>query len=273
MDELRGRVAVITGAGSGIGEALAHACAAESMRVVVADIEADEAERVAGDLRAGGAEALAVAVDVTDRGSVEALADRAYEAFGAVHLLCNNAGVLSRAPIVETTDGDWRWNMGVNFFGAIHGVQAFVPRMIAGGEPGHVVNTASIGGLVPPAVHPSGAYTASKYAVVGMTETLRRELEPSSIGVSVLCPAGVHSRIFRATRNRQAEFGGPSEEDSDSSPNPVRLQPEGISRTVLNAVRENRLYIVTHPETRELVEQRFQAILEAYDLLGARSES
>ena len=271
MEQLDGRVAVITGGGSGIGEALAHACAAEGMRVLVADIEAGEAERVAAALRAAGRESLAARVDVTERESVDALADAAYAAFGAVHLLCNNAGVLTRSPIVDTPVADFEWNFAVNFYGVLHGVQAFAPRMMRQGGEAHIVNTASIGGLVPPAVHPSGAYTASKYAVMGLSETLRRELAPAGIGVSVLCPMGVQSRIFSSARNRAARFGGPDARDTDSNPAAERKDPAEVARRVIEGVRRGQFYIVTHTETRELVERRFGEILEACARLDGSS--
>ena len=276
MERLDGRTAVITGGGSGIGEGLAHACRAAGMRVVLGDVEEDEAARVANDLRELGGEAVAVRADVSARESVEELAARAHEAFGAVHLLCNNAGVLAVSPLVETPETDWEWTLGVNLMGPVHGVRAFAPRMR--GQPGeaHIVNTASVAGTYAIEGLPIGVYTASKYAVVGYSETLRHELAPDGIGVSVLCPGGVATRIQEAGRNRPDALGGPAEPDTDAAARrreraadrPPAMDPREVGERVLDGVRANRLYIFTHADQRAPVEARHREMMAAYDAVG-----
>src|SRR5439155_26239599 len=177
------------------------------------------------EVRGLGVKALAVRTDVSDRDAVLALAERTVAELGVPHLLCNNAGVVAFRPIAETSAADWQWVMGVNFFGVVHGLQAFLPRMIAGGDEAHVVNTSSVGGLVPSPGRNVGAYTASKYAVVGLTEALRHELEPSGIGVTLLCPGLVATRLLEAGRNRPDHLGGPEE-----APAAVRDRPDSSVR-------------------------------------------
>ena len=212
MEQLEGKVAVITGGGSGIGQGMAQACADVGMRVVIADIEEDAAERVANELRERGAEAIAVRTDVTDRAALDELADAAYEAFGAVHLLCNNAGVISVGEIASTTPEDWQWLFGVNVFGVVHGIQAFVPRMreqiAASGGEAHIVNTGSMSSISATRAVQVGVYCATKHAVLGLSETLRNELEGDGIGVSILCPGGVATQLFAADRNLPDELRG-----------------------------------------------------------------
>src|SRR5579859_5082689 len=211
MQELHGRIAVVTGGGSGIGRALAHAFAGEGMHVIVADIEPDAAETVASELRSRSQDvrALAVHTDVGDPASLQALAARAEHEFGHVNVLCNNAGVYLAGSLAEATREQWAWLLAVNLFGVIEGVRAFLPLLRrAGAGEAQIVNTASGAGLS--AAPGIGVYTTTKYAVVGFSESLRRDLAPEGIGVSVLCPGGVNTRIFDAARNRQAQFGGPS---------------------------------------------------------------
>src|SRR5262245_24544314 len=173
MDSFTGRVAVVTGGGSGIGRALALAFAREGARLVLADVDERAMESVAAEIRALKGEALTVRTDVSDLGQVTALADRAWAAFGGVHVLCNNAGVAAWGGLETATHRDWQWVLGVNLWGVIHGVEAFVPRMIAAGQGGHVVNTASMAGLI--ASQGLGVYNTSKYAVVGLSETLAKD--------------------------------------------------------------------------------------------------
>ena len=201
MEDLQGKVAVITGGASGIGRAVAERAAAEGMKIVLADIEEGPLEQAVDDLGAAGAEAIGVRTDVADRASVEALRDRALDRFGAVHLVHNNAGIGLGGPIWEVTEEDWRWILGVNLWGVIHGVATFTPLLIEQGE-GHIVNTASIAGLI---VAPFlGPYNATKQAVVAISETLFKDLQTVAppVGVSVLCPGFVQTRIAESERNR-----------------------------------------------------------------------
>jgi NAD(P)-dependent dehydrogenase (short-subunit alcohol dehydrogenase family) len=273
MRELRDRVAVVTGAGSGIGRALALTLAGEGMHVVVADVEQNAAERVAAEARARGVKALAVRTDVSDRASVQALAQLTFDALGVPHLLCNNAGVVTFKPVTELRDADWQWVIGVNLFGVIHGIEAFLPRMVERGGEAHVVNTSSVGGLVPSPGRTVAAYTTSKYAVAGLSEALRLELAPLGIGVTLLCPGLVATRLLEAGRNRPERLGGPERapaamrERPDSSVN-AGLDATLVAKMVLDAIHDNTFYVVTGPNLPGLkarVEQRFNEIVAAYE--------
>src|SRR5438309_5185491 len=204
MTELDGRVAVVTGGASGIGRAMAERFARERAKVVVADVDERALAAVVDSIKARGGEGLGVPTDVTDLASVQALAAAAFRAFGKVNVLCNNAGVALWGGLESATHRDWQWVLGVNLWGVIHGVEAFVPRMIASKEPGHIVNTASMAGLV--ATRGLGIYNTSKYAVVGLSETLVKDLKPYNIGVSVLCPMGVSTNIRASERYRPAQL-------------------------------------------------------------------
>jgi NAD(P)-dependent dehydrogenase (short-subunit alcohol dehydrogenase family) len=230
--------------------------------VVVADVEESAATAVADGIRGRGGEALAARVDVTDLGQVQALADRAFADFGAVHVLCNNAGVALHGALQDATHRDWEWVLGVNLWGVIHGLEAFLPRMIARGQPGHVVNTASMAGLI--ASQGLGVYNASKYAVVGISETLVKDLRPHGIGVSVLCPMGVATRILQSARNRPAQLRN-EREGTDSAVELIGkyLDPDTVASMVLAAVRANRLYVITHDESLEPLRRRFQRLEQA----------
>jgi NAD(P)-dependent dehydrogenase (short-subunit alcohol dehydrogenase family) len=234
--------------------------------VVVADLDEAGMAAVVAAIRSAGGEAVSVRTDVTDLAQVQALADRAWDAFGAVHVLCNNAGVVVHGGLERATHRDWQWVLGVNLWGVIHGLEAFLPRMIAQREPGHVLNTASMAGLV--ATQGLGVYNTSKYAVVGLSETLAKDLRPHGIGVSVLCPMGVATRIRAAERNRPAPLRNPG---PGSAEEPVELMgrtlaAEHVAATALAAIRANRLYVITHKEGLEPLRRRFarleQAILD-----------
>jgi NAD(P)-dependent dehydrogenase (short-subunit alcohol dehydrogenase family) len=257
--ELRGRTAVVTGGASGIGRALILRFARDGANVVVADVDEPSMASVAGEAQALGVKAVAVRTDVSERSDVEALATRAFEAFGAVHVLCNNAGVAAWGGIESATHRDWQWVLGVNLWGVIHGVEAFVPRMIARGEPGHIVNTASMAGLI--ASKGLGVYNTSKYAVVGLSETLAKDLRPYRIGVSVLCPLGVQTRIRDSERNRPAALRNERAEPAT----PVELigrslAPDAVADMVLTAIHANELYVITHEESLEPLRRRFERI-------------
>jgi NAD(P)-dependent dehydrogenase (short-subunit alcohol dehydrogenase family) len=262
---LTGRTAVVTGGASGIGRALALGFAREGARVVIADRDEAATGDVVSTIRGAGGEAIGVATDVTELAQVQALADRAFATFGNVHVLCNNAGVAVRGGLERATHRDWQWVLGVNLWGVIHGIEAFVPRMIAQKEPGHIVNTASMAGLI--ASQGLGVYNTSKYAVVGLSETLAKDLRPFGIGVSVLCPMGVDTRIHDSERSRPASLRN----DVAPAANPVTLigrtlSPEAVAEMVLSAIRHDRLYVITHEEALEPLRRRFrrmeQAVLE-----------
>ncbi len=269
MEQLEGKVAVVTGGGSGIGEGIAQACADAGMRVVIADIETGAAERVANALRETGAEAIAVQTDVTDRDALDALADAAYEAFGAVHLLCNNAGVISVGEIASTTPGDWQWLFGVNLFGVVHGIQAFVPRMREQGGEAHIVNTGSMSSIAATRAVQVGVYCATKHAVLGLSETLRNELEGDGIGVSIICPSGVATQLFAADRNLPDELRGRVTPRVEERRDVARIAPREVGAMVVDAVRANRFWIITHPERRATIEERSAGLLAAFDEAAA----
>lgn len=270
MEDLRGGTAVITGGGSGIGRGMALTFAGEGMNVVVADIEAAPAEAVAAEAKERGVRAIGVACDVSNAASVEALAERAYGEYGRVNVLCNNAGVLVNKPLADATDADWQWIFSVNVNGVVYGVRSFLPRMRTQGSPAHIVNTASQAGLA--AVLGGGGglgvYAASKYAVVAFSETLRHELAEEGIGVSVLCPGGVRTRIGESARNRPSELGGPQAAPRRDGPVPgtsmTGLEPMEVGQLVLNGVKANRGYIITQHENRGPILDRFANILEAF---------
>jgi NAD(P)-dependent dehydrogenase (short-subunit alcohol dehydrogenase family) len=279
MQELKDKVAVVTGAGSGIGAALARALAAQGMDVVVADVEAGSAEQVAADVRAAGRRGLAVPTDVSKLAAVEALAERTFRELGGCHLLVNNAGVLVVGSLESRTARDWEWVVGVNLWGVVHGVLAFLPRMLA--QPGekHIVNTGSIAGLVP--TPGTGIYATTKYAVVALSEHLRMDLAPHGIGVSVLCPGGVQTQILTSQRNRPAELGTAQVSQADvrammggGERAPDEMQtPEMIAAAVLEGIRANDAYILTHAHYREQVEARCRELMRAFDKADARKAS
>jgi NAD(P)-dependent dehydrogenase (short-subunit alcohol dehydrogenase family) len=258
MQELRGRVAVITGAASGIGFALAERAAREGMTVVMADVEAGALDAAAASLRERGGTVLAQRVDVSSEADVEALAAWVYEEFGAAHLLCNNAGVISRQRATwEFSPSDWRWLLDVNLWGVVHGIRSFVPRMLAGGDEGHIVNTASMAGLVTGGLG-TAVYDATKHAVLSLTESLYRDLvvRQTKVSASVLCPGAVSTNIFEAERNRPATLGPAEGRPSVSalatmSPG-SSFPPEEMANQVFDAVRANRFYVLAaQPEMLE----------------------
>jgi NAD(P)-dependent dehydrogenase (short-subunit alcohol dehydrogenase family) len=252
----------VTGAASGIGQALAEALASEGVSVVVADLDEPGMEATVDAIRARGGQAVSVRTDVSDLASVQALAERAGAAFGPIHILCNNAGVAVWGGLEAATLRDWQWVLGVNLWGVIHGLLAFLPRMIAHGEGGHVVNTASMAGLI--ASQGLGVYNTSKYAVVGLSETLAKDLRPHRIGVSVLCPMGVATRIRASERTRP----GPLRNESARAAIPVELigrtlRAEEVAGMTISAIRRNQLYVITHEEGLEPLRRRFQRLEQA----------
>lgn len=271
MEKLEGKVAVITGAASGIGRAVAVRAAAEGMKVVLADIEEGPLKEAEKEVGRGGAQTVAVAVDVADGTSVRELRDRALDAFGAVHLVHNNAGVGGGGLVWEVPEQDWRWIFGVNLWGVVHGVATFVPLFIEQGE-GHVVNTASIAGLTTSPF--LGPYNATKHAVVAISETLFKDLQATGVqgvGVSVLCPGFVRTRIAESGRNRPAWAPEPESGDAEGS-EAMRtvvsdmiasgIPPEDVAEQVMQAVRTDTFYIRTHPELDAAIATRCTEILE-----------
>jgi len=273
MENLQGKVAVITGGASGIGWAVARRAAAEGMKVVIADIEEGALKQAERELTSQGTDAIAVATDVADAASVRELRERALRRYGAVHLVHNNAGVGGGGPIWEVPEEDWRWIVGVNLWGVIHGVAAFVPLLIEQGE-GHVVNTASIAGLTTaPFI---GPYNATKQAVVAISETLYKDLEAagvSGVGVSVLCPGFVQTRIADAGRNRPDWAPARDVENAEEVRATIQdlvdggIPPSVVADMVLDAVRTDTFYIRTHPELDAAIRTRFE------DILGGRPPS
>jgi NAD(P)-dependent dehydrogenase (short-subunit alcohol dehydrogenase family) len=262
VDAFTDRVAVVTGGGSGIGRALTLALAREGAKVVVADVDEAAMERVAREARDHGAEAVTVRTDVTELAQVQALAERAWKTFGAVHVLCNNAGVAAWGGLEKATHRDWQWVLGVNLWGVIHGIEAFVPRMIAGGQPGHIVNTAYMAGLI--ASQGLGVYNTSKYAVVGLSETLAKDLKPYGIGVSVLCPMGVETRIRESERSRPAALcNEPGTAEAAVELIGRYLTPDTVAGMVLDAMRRGELYVITHDEGLEPLRRRFDRMQQS----------
>jgi NAD(P)-dependent dehydrogenase (short-subunit alcohol dehydrogenase family) len=265
LTSLKDRIAVVTGGASGIGRALALLFAREGAHVVVADLdEAGMAETVAGVVQAGR-RGLAVKTDVSHLADVQALADRAFAELGAVHVVCNNAGVALWGGLESVSHQDWEWAMGVNLWGVIHGVEAFVPRMVAQKQPGHVVNTASMAGLI--ASQGLGVYNTTKYAVVGLSETLQKDLRGHDIGVSVLCPMGVNTRIRQSERNRPATLRNATAAREGTAVELIGryLPPEHVAERVLRAIYANRLYVITHEEGLTPLKRRFERMAQAIE--------
>jgi len=266
MKELKGRVAVITGAASGFGRELAILCAQEGMKVVLADL--DEKGLQATEELLKGAPALRVRCDVSKPEQVENLAKETYARFGAAHLLFNNAGVSPVGPTWTATLEDWQWTLGVNLMGVIHGIKSFVPRMLEQKDECHVVNTASVAGLI--SVPASSAYCVSKHGVVTLSECLHHDLQlfQAKIGVSVLCPAFVNTGIKDSERNRPAELaatnplGKPFLQKMRKAIESGRLSAAGVAKITLDAVKAGRFYILTHPKIKGAIETRMRDILD-----------
>jgi len=270
METLEGRTAVVTGAASGMGRAFAERFGALGMNVVLADVEEPRLAETAAVMRESGAEVLPVITDVADGASVDALAAKAFDTYGAVHVLCNNAGVGGGGPIAELTTNDWQWVLGVNLWGVIHGLRAFLPTMLSSGEEGHIVNTASMAGMI--AGPMMGPYNATKFAVVAISETLHAEMAMtgSKIGVSVLCPGFVNTDIVTSSRNRPASLVG-----REVKPDPERsamfkqmlesgCQPAEVALMVEDAIRTRRLHIFTDRKFLPPFEARVQTIVDSF---------
>jgi NAD(P)-dependent dehydrogenase (short-subunit alcohol dehydrogenase family) len=266
-----GKVAVVTGAASGMGRAFARRFAEEGMRVVLADVEREALDPAVAELRASGFEAVGVPTDVSDRAAVSRLAAAALDAFGAVHLVANNAGVEGYldGPIWEATGKDWRWTMGVNFWGVVHGVETFLPIMLRQDTDGHVVNTASMTAVV------SGRnmYSVTKQAVLALTETIHAQLaeRDAKVGVSALCPGIIATRLFQGSRNRPAELRNEEEPAGAEQGRELRrvmherlqagMPPSEVASILVDGIREGRLYILTDHNWDDRITSRTNAIL------------
>jgi NAD(P)-dependent dehydrogenase (short-subunit alcohol dehydrogenase family) len=271
MREFRGKTAFVTGGASGIGLAMGKAFAEEGMNVMLADVEPNALDSALKDLHQYGNHVRGIACDVADPESVERAAQAAFSAFGKVHILCNNAGVAAGGGIDTISVENWRWVVDVNLMGVMYGVRSFLPHMRGHGEGGHIVNTASMAGMVSDMGF--SPYAATKFAVVAMSEGMRPQLQPLGIGVSVLCPYFVRTRIGESGRNRQARYGQMPQLDPKSPAaamvEEIRkqiaagLDPADVAARVLAAIRNEELYIFTHPNMREFVDQRFAAIQAA----------
>ncbi len=271
MKEFKGKVAVVTGGASGIGRGMAESFAAAGMKVVLSDIEAPALAKTAESLRAAGADVHAVATDVSQPAQVEALAKATLERFGAVHVLCNNAGIAAGGQSTWTsTLDDWNWIVGVNLMGVVHGIRTFLPIMIAQGGEAHIVNTASMAGLI---VNAMPLYAATKSAVVALSEGVYLELQRDGHkpGISVLCPGFVNTGILNSQRNRPKDLSDVSEVATGAAHEAFRewfveqlkngLQPRAVGDQVLAAIRAERFYILTHPEMLPLIQKRTSDIL------------
>jgi NAD(P)-dependent dehydrogenase (short-subunit alcohol dehydrogenase family) len=269
MRDLAGKVAVVTGAASGIGLAVARQLGADGMHVMLADVEEPALAAATEALAAEGIDTAATVVDVSDADSVQSLAAATLDRFGAVHVVCNNAGVAGGGASWQVPMSTWNWIMGVNFFGVVHGIRAFLPHLIEQGE-GHVVNTASVAGLL--ASPYMSAYNASKHAVVAVSESLLHELATigSPVGVSVLCPGFVRTRIAEADRNRLAKYS-PEDEDQQGLQQLREVveaaiaggtDPAVVGKMVRDAIVDNKFWILTHPEFNDTIVARFSGAVE-----------
>ena len=278
MQDLAGKTAFVTGGASGIGLALGEAFARAGMKVMLADIEAGALDAAVASLREQAPRVRSVICDVSDAASVSRAADATFAAFDNVHILFNNAGVAGGSGIDTISLDTWRWVLDVNLMGAVHCVHAFLPRMRAHGEGGHIVNTASMAGFQSDLGF--SPYATSKYAVVAMSEGLAVQLKPDGIGVSVLCPDFVRTRIADSGRNRPDRYGAAPTPDPASAGGQLAaaivqlvqdgLEPAAVAEQTLAAIRADELYIFTHPHARGAVDRRFAAIQAALDRAGAR---
>ncbi len=267
MKDLKGKVAFITGGASGIGLAMARTFGREGMSVMLADIEPTALASAVEELRASQVKAEGVVADVTSRDSLRAAALETIARFGKVHVVCNNAGVGSGGPFGSIPEKDWAWVVDVNQLGVVHGMEIFAPLVISHAEGGHFVNTASMAGMLGvPGMEP---YCATKFAVVAMSEGWAPQMAAHNIGVSILCPGFVKTRIHESRRNRPAAYGPderpPSFDAQLSQPVLTGIDVGPVAERVLEAVLDNDLYVFTHPEMRIAVEARFQAIMAAFD--------
>lgn len=273
MEIVRGQSAVITGAGSGIGRSAAVELARMGVNVVAADVRLEAAQSTAQEIRDAGGTCLPLQVDVSAIDAVMNMADTAEREFGPTNILCNNAGVAIRARTLEATHEDWEWMVGVNLWGVIHGVEAFLPRMLASGQPGHIVNTASIFGVMPSPN--STLYSVTKYAVVGLTDVLRNELNGTNVGISVLCPAIVATGIAAAIKEREEALGRATAAvpSTPSAAYPKMfetvLSSDEVGHMLVEGIQHDQHYIFTHAASREYLEARHARMMADFSPLEA----
>ena len=270
MLDFKGKTAIVTGAASGIGLGIAKALARAGANIVLADLRAEPLEAARQAIEAIGVRAVGVTVDVSDPASIKAAGKAALDAFGALHIAVNNAGVaMHGTPVESVTPQEWDWVTGVNVKGVINGIRTFVPMIRSHGQGGHVVNTGSISSFFVREGRNQGAYAMTKYAVLALSEALEQELAGSGIGVSVLCPGGVTTSIFDSAATRPVRFGGsysrPEQEAMKSAFSTGALAPDVVGRRVLQAIQDNEFYVLTHTSERETVAARFDRILAAFD--------
>jgi NAD(P)-dependent dehydrogenase (short-subunit alcohol dehydrogenase family) len=269
MQELKGRTAIVTGAASGIGLGIAKALAGAGMNLVLADMQKDRLDAAQREIEALGVKAVGVLVDVSNADSVAAAGRAAEQAFGKLHIAVNNAGVAMHGTRVEDVGvNEWNWVIGVNMLGVINGIRTFVPMIRRHGEGGHVVNTASISGFFIRNGRNQGAYSMTKYAVVALSEALEQEVADAGIGVSVLCPGAVDTRIFASAATRPEQFGGaytrPQQETMRGAMG-RGIAPDAVGQRVLQAIQQNEFYVLTHAGERDAVKARHERIEAAFD--------
>jgi len=274
MQDISGKVAFVTGAANGIGLGICRALARAGAHLAMADIQPDALESARARIAEMGGRAIALPLDASDADAMARVADAVEAEFGRVHIVCNNAGVsLGNVCLLDMTRAQWDWIFAVNVFGVVNGVQAFVPRILAHGEGGHVVNTASMAGLqVNPQIPGIGAYAMTKHAVIALSEALAMELQGSGVGVSVLCPAQVDTTLYDSGRRRPDRFGG-SYERADLGQARARsatgLAADAVGEMVVRAIRNNTYFVFTHPEARARVEERHARMMAGFDALSA----
>lgn len=267
MNELAGRTALVTGAGQGIGLGIARALARAGVNLALADVDHVTLPKAVAEIARLGVRAMGLPVDVSDAAAMAAAAETVAAEFGRLHILVNNAGVaIPPQPVSQIKPEEWDWLLGVNVYGVLHGLRFFLPLIRRHGEGGHVVNTASVGGLQVRPGRGTGGYAATKYTVVALSESLEDELAGSKIGVSVLCPAAVDTAIYKSSTRRPARFGGPAAaKDIKAEMLPNALSPDVVVERVVHAIRANEFFVFTHEAPRAWIEERHRRLMEGFD--------